>query len=325
MVKYLVLIVMLTVAHQALAQAAAQDSAKPAAAIFADTVQKLPAKKTLTYQIPANKADTLSLVDSTLSNTRRDTIFVAANNFWSADSFLYTNHPYFKFENPTRHTISIRQWQGKEAIFYSLIGLLIFFALIKNGFYRYIQDLTKIFFRTTLRQRQLRDQLLQTPLPSLLLNIFFLLSTGMFLALLVQYSGWGSQFHFWMLFLYAVIGLVIVYGIKFLVLKFLGWALQVVEATNAYIFIVFTTNKIIGIALLPFLIVLAFSNGMISQVAITLGVSMVIGLFAYRFFLSYISVHRQVKISLFHFLLYLCAFEIIPLLLINKLLFTFLR
>jgi hypothetical protein len=108
------------------------------------------------------------------------------------------------------------------------------------------------------------------------------------------------------------------------VLKFLGWALQVKEATNVYIFIVFTTNKIIGIALLPFLIVLAFTNGMISQVAITLAVSMVIGLFAYRFFLSYVSIHRQVKISFFHFLIYLCAFEIIPLLLINKLLFTFL-
>jgi hypothetical protein len=31
-----------------------------------------------------------------------------------------------------------------------------------------------------------------------------------------------------------------------------------------------------------------------------------------------------VRISLFHFFLYLCAFEIIPLLLINKLLFRFL-
>jgi hypothetical protein len=323
MVKYLFLIAMVIAGRQALAQVG-QDSLKADAETVTDTVRKLPSKKVVTYKTPAIKTDSLFLVDSTLSNKKRDTIFVAENNFWSADSFLYINHPYFSFANPTRHAISVRQWQGKEAIFYSLIGLLIFFALIKNGFYRYFQDLTKIFFRTTLRQRQLRDQLVQTPLPSLLLNIFFLLSTGIFLALLVQYSGWGRQFHFWMLFIYAVIGLIMVYGTKFLVLKFLGWALQVKEATNAYIFIVFTTNKIIGIALLPFLIVLAFTNGMISQVAITLAVSMVIGLFAYRFFLSYVSIHRQVKISFFHFLIYLCAFEIIPLLLINKLLFTFL-
>ena len=56
--------------------------------------------------------------------------------------------------------------------------------------------------------------------------------------------------------------------------------------------------------------------------AVTLSVTLVLGLLAYRYFLSYVSIHRQIKINFFHFLLYLCAFEIAPLLLINKLLFT---
>jgi hypothetical protein len=257
-----------------------------------------------------------------MSNTRRDTIVVAKANFLQADSFLYTGHPYFRFTHPTRYTISVRQWQGKEAIFYSLIGLLIFFALIKNSFQRYIQDLFKIFFRTTVRQRQIKDQLVQSPLPSLLLNIFFTLSIGMFVALLIQYFGLGRQFGFWMLFLYCVGGLVAIYAMKFLALKFMGWILQVSEAVDAYIFIVFTANKILGIALLPFVILLAFSYGIVCQVSVTLGIMLALGLLAYRYFLSYISVHRQIKINFFHFLVYLCAFEIAPLLLINKLLFT---
>jgi hypothetical protein len=48
------------------------------------------------------------------------------------------------------------------------------------------------------------------------------------------------------------------------------------------------------------------------------------GLFLYRFYLSYVSVYRLVKLQFLHFLLYLAAFEIAPLLLINKLLFQFL-
>src|SRR5213082_2353143 len=50
-----------------------------------------------------------------------------------SDSFLFTQHPYFSFTNPIHYSITIKQWQGKELIFYTLLGLLIFFALIKNG------------------------------------------------------------------------------------------------------------------------------------------------------------------------------------------------
>jgi len=288
-----------------------------------DTVIREPVKKRVIRK-PVRTNISISPVNSLLPNTRRDTIPVVNHSFWHVDSFLYTKHPFFSFSKPIRYPVSIRQWQGKEVTFYALIGLLIFFALIKNGFYRYILDLLKVFFRTTVRQRQLKDQLTQSPLPSLLLNIFFLLSVGMFLALLLTYFKLGLQYNFWMLFLYCVAGLLIIYSIKFIVLKFIGWALEIPDATEVYIFVVFTTNKIMGIALLPFLIVLALTYGTVSQLASTAGIGVIIGLFAYRYFLSYISIHRQLKISFFHFLVYLCAFEIAPVLLINKLLFTFL-
>ncbi|HJW18779.1 MAG TPA: hypothetical protein VJ499_16735, partial [Flavisolibacter sp.] len=119
------------------------------------------------------QSDTATIPEIFLPNTRRDTIW-AVQQGYNSDSAKYIGHPFFQFTNPTRHSISIKQWQGKEAIFYTLIGLLIFFALIKNGFYRYIQDLFKIFFRTSVRQRQIKEQLVSSPLPSLLLNIFFL-------------------------------------------------------------------------------------------------------------------------------------------------------
>jgi hypothetical protein len=264
-------------------------------------------------------------VDSLAPNTRRDTVLVARTLMQPGDSDYYKSHPFFGFANPTRYTISVRQWEGKEAIFYVLIALLIFFALVRNGFSRYLNDLFKTYFRTTVRQRQVKDQLLQNPLPSLLLNIFFLLSIGLYLALLLQYFGLGEQFHFWFLFLYCVLGLVFMYGLKFLSLSLMGWILQVKDAISTYIFIVFSTNKVIGIALLPFLFVLAFSGGFVKEMVFNLSFVVVLGLFAYRFFLSYVSLQRQIRVSFFHFLLYLMAFEVAPLLLINKLLFTILR
>lgn len=233
-------------------------------------------------------------------------------------------NPFFRFTDPMRYSITVKKWQGKEAIFYSMIALLIFFALIKNGFSRYMDDLFKTYFRTAVNQKQTKEQLLQSPLPSLLLNIFFVLSIGMFLALLLQHLKLGLDFNFWWLYFYCVLGLIGIYLIKFISLKFFGWIFQVSGATDGYIFIVFATNKIIGMALLPFLVLLVFTFGLINQAAMSLSIMVVSALLVYRFFLSYISIRSQIRIGFFHFLLYLLAFEIVPLLLINKLLFSFL-
>lgn len=288
----------------------------------ADTIT-LPAPVVKHVRKPVVRRDTAALADSVFSPIKTGLSIIVPAQL-TRDSLLFGDETFYRFTDPVRYSITVKQWQGKEATFYSIIGLLIFFALIKNGFPRYMSDLFASYFNFSPKQRQVKEQLTQHPLPSLLMNVFFLLSIGMFLALLLQYYHLGSELNYWLLFVYCVIGLALVYGVKFLMLKFVGWIFQVADAVETYIFIVFSTNKIIGIALLPFLVIMAFSHGLINQVAFSLSIIVVLGLLAYRFFLAYVSLRRQVRISLFHFLLYLCAFEVAPLLLINKLLFRFL-
>jgi hypothetical protein len=240
------------------------------------------------------------------------------------DSLIYINHPFYNFKNPVNKISTKRDWIGKEAFFYITIALLIFFALIRNVFNKYLQDLFRLFFRTTLRQRQIKEQMLEVPLPSLLLNIFFILSGALYLNLVLRHYHLGEQYNFWLLHMYSVFGFAIIYFVKFITLKLCGWLLKISEATDGYIFIVFATNKILGIALLPFIVLLSFTAGLINEIALTLSLMIVGLLFIYRFYLSYTSIHKLVKLEFFHFLLYLLAFEIAPLLLINKLLFKFL-
>lgn len=269
-------------------------------------------------------SDTISIAGDSLQKVNRplmlaDTILIFPS--WASPG----QRTFFRFSDPLEYSITEKHWIGKEKIFYAVIALLLFFALIKNSFQRYLVDIFRTFFRTTVKQRQVKEQLLQSPLPSLLLNIFFLISAGLFLALLFEYFRLAGDMNFWLLFLYCIAGLVGIYGIKFLTLKLLGWVFQVSEVIDGYIFIVFTTNKIIGIAVLPFVVILALSYGFINDIAINLSILVITALFAYRFFLSYVSLRKQVNISFFHFFLYLCAFEVAPLLLINKLLFRFLQ
>lgn len=240
------------------------------------------------------------------------------------DSSVYNHQPCLTFTNPVKRLVSKREWQGKEPLFYSTVVLLIFFALVRNNFSRYASDLFALFFRTTIKQRQIKEQLIQAPLPSLLLNILFIISGALFINLLLMHYGLGRNFPFWMLFSYTVIGLAAIYILKLITLKLCGWLFRMSDVTDSYTFIVFTTNKIIGITLLPFIILLAFTTGPFQQALFTMSIGVVGLLFLYRFYLSFTTIEGRLKISFFHFLVYLIGFEIIPLLLINKLLFRFL-
>ncbi|MEP6700343.1 MAG: DUF4271 domain-containing protein [Bacteroidota bacterium] len=235
------------------------------------------------------------------------------------------HNPYYGFKTKSTYPIKqdIKQFAGKDILFYLIIFLLVVFGLLRTMFPKYFSDLFRLFFRTTLKQRQIKEQLMQTPLPSLLLNVFFIISTGLYITFLFQYFNINPVDNFWLLFFYCCLGLSAAYLVKFVGLKISGWLFNMPESADAYIFIVFIINKMIGILLLPFLVLLAFTKGGIYSTSLTLSWCLVAGLLGYRFILTFAAVRNQVKVNPFHFLLYLCAFEIVPLLLVYKALLLF--
>lgn len=238
---------------------------------------------------------------------------------------ILSTHPWLGFNGPlqVKTDAEIRRPTGKEWLFYFLVLLFMIFAILRRAFPKYFGDLFRLFFRTTLKQRQIREQLMQTPLPSVLLNGFFVLSASLYICFLFQFFKVDPTGGFWTLYLYICAALSAIYFMKFVVLKFSGWLFNLGQAANAYVFVVFIINKMIGILLLPFLLLLSFSEGNIYTVAMSLSWCLVGGLLVYRFILAYGALHNLVKVNIFHFLLYLLAFEVIPVLLIYKALISY--
>ncbi len=71
-----------------------------------------------------------------------------------------------------------------DGMFYLLVVLLFYFAIVKLFFAKYLANLMTLFFRASMRQQQLSEQVLQSPFPSLLLNILFIFSGGLYGAFL---------------------------------------------------------------------------------------------------------------------------------------------
>ena len=251
---------------------------------------------------------------------------IQVGNTLQAFQEVLRHHPYYNFfGKPRAMLMQPKAVADKDALFYLLTGLLCYFAIIRILYGKYLSNISTLFFRVTMRQQQLRDQLSQAPFPSLLLNILFVITGGMFLAFLAQYYQMLPGQSFWLLWAYGAAVVMAVYFGKFIILKVIGWIFNVSNATDTYIFIIFMVNKMVGIFLIPVLILMAFPFKPFLPVVIVLTFIMLAAALGYRFLISYKPIRHEIKVSRFHFFVYLCAFEIAPLLLIYKVLLIFVK
>jgi hypothetical protein len=261
--------------------------------------------------------------DTLRFSQRKPTDYSRLNTDWSA---LLKSHPYYNFFGKGVHAgTELYERDSYDMMFYLLVLMLFYFAVVKLFFGKYLSNLLTLFFRASMRQQQLREQVLQSPFPSLLLNNLFVISGGLYGAFLLRFYRFGDPGNFWIHFLYCAVLLAVLYLLKFLLLKMTGWIFNISRTAETYLFVVFMTNKIIGIFLLPFLALISFSGPLISEIAITISLIMIAIFYVYRFLGGFSILHKEIKISGLHFILYLCAFEIAPLLLIYKVLVTYLE
>ncbi|MDE3252167.1 MAG: DUF4271 domain-containing protein [Bacteroidota bacterium] len=235
----------------------------------------------------------------------------------------YEVHPYLPMlAKPRFMVIRYHSSQSKDTLFFLVAGLVLLLALIRAAFSKYLRNLFLLFFQTSVRQKQTRDQLLQNNLASLITNFLFVISGGLYVGLLVQYKHL-SELSFWWLCLGAALVLLLVYLAKYLFLVFTGWVFNSREAAGSYIFVVFMVNKIMAILLIPFVCILAFADTALIQIGITVSLGLIILLFAYRYWVSFLAVQSKLRVNALHFLLYLCAVELLPLVLIYKVLINY--
>jgi hypothetical protein len=282
--------------------------AQPESVINTDSV----ARKTVAH-------DTIALKDSTPGNL---VPLITVPRIDTGTYRKYETHPFLPMQALAVYMlINYHREHSKDDLFYLMSGVVLCLAFVRAIFPRYFRNLFVLFFQTSLRQKQTREQLLQDNLASLMINLMYVISFGLYIALLIQYRHWSNA-SFWLLALGSALVLIFVYLGKYLFLLFTGWVFNTKEAAGTYTFIVFMINKVMGVALIPFLLILSFSSSPVIEVAITVSLFLIGALFLYRYLLSFAAIRNKLKVNALHFFLYLCAVEILPLVLIYKAVFN---
>lgn len=213
-----------------------------------------------------------------------------------------------------------RSGTSDDILFYCLIFIAFFLALTKAAFPKYFNDIFSLSFQATFRQSQTREQITQNQLPGLMLNLLFVLAGGLFVALLAKYYKW-SDLPLSQLFLYSAVILSIIYTGKYLFIQFAGWVFNARPQAGEYSFIVFLINKLIGISLVPLVFLVAYVDEPAKKISITISLCLVLLLICLRYIISMSRLRKNMHISAFHFFIYLCAVEIMPMLVVYKVLF----
>ena len=240
----------------------------------------------------SNKSNAFKLYDQTSVNSRNAQII-------------------YKIEQ--RYALS-----DKDALFYLLVGILLIYGFVNNMYPQYFQKLFSQFSQSSMRMMQNREQLLNNNFASLLLNLCFVLSFSLMASLLI-YNRHLLPISFWLVYLYICLFFTSLYLGKYICLEIAGAIFSTKELVKTYVFVVFMINKVLGILLLPFILILAFAKPIYFPAAIIGAGGLSVLLFLYRYLFSLTSVRNKLHISSFHFFLYLCAFEILPLMILYKL------
>jgi len=226
------------------------------------------------------------------------------------DSIL-ASHPMLEGKYIISDIQSPHVMESQTADFYLLLFLCLILGLIRFMDTRYFINLWRAFWNPTLSNRQLKDQLQGAGLPNLLMNIFFTFAGGAYIYYVVKFftprhSGVIPPS---LLIIMLIAGTGLIYLAKYAAVRFSGWAFRVEGITEHYLFNVFLI-----------IIILAFADHEWAQQVVIISFITSGILLLNRYFRSWQVFGSFFQYSKFHFFMYLCASELLPLAVLMKLL-----
>lgn len=239
---------------------------------------------------------------------------------FKTDSLLQ-RHPMLAQKNVIHALQQPHGFVDKTTDFYLILFLFFMLGLIRMSNPRYFQALLKAFSSPGMSNRQVKEQIEHAELPNFLMNIFFGIVTGGYLYYVINIFVPLKRSHLPQSILLGLLitGVLLIYLVKYLVIRFSGWVFRVEGVTDEYIFNVFLINKIISIALLPFIVILAFGNPTWLGTLVIFTFILIGLLWINRYMRSWQIFGSFFQYSKFHFFTYLCASELLPLAVLLKL------
>ncbi len=154
------------------------------------------------------------------------------------------------------------------------------------------------------------------------LDLLYLVNSSLFLYLLNYFFALGflPEDGFWFLIVsFTFLLFLIIFRI--IIMRTIGNIFERKELFKGFLYHFFIYNKVIGLIIIPFLIAIPYTHGLLQEWLVYTGVSIIIIIYVFRLFRAAVYVFKNV-VLFFYLILYLCSLEILPLLVVIKVLLS---
>ena len=234
-------------------------------------------------------------------------------------SGLFTRYKDFKAsEKVSRYQTGTPVLKGNLWVLGVIALLMVLFASLKISFSKQLQTIVQSFFSNRILNNLNKEDNLFTSWPFLLLFVQFGFTIGMFFYLVTQYyhmSFADSGFRF-----YVSISLLIVvlYVLKIVLLRLLGYLFDVQKAVNEYVSILYLSYFNIALMFIPLVIAFALSPVKYGPYYIAISFILLTIVFVFQFIRAGVNILSHYRFSKVYLFLYFCALEICPILILIK-------
>ncbi len=202
-------------------------------------------------------------------------------------------------------------------LFWVFVTLLAFFTTVVALSRKKLEQSYRAFFNDNYCRQLHRANQGSFSLGYFLLYVLFFLNLGIFIFLLANHYGAGIPQNFGMLALICL-GVGAAFAGKHFLLYFLEKVFPFDKEIKLYSFTIMIFSIILGIILLPVNIFAAFTAEGLKNVVIWGGLGAILATYSFRSLRGISIGSKHIMLHSFHFLLYLCAVEILPLVVILK-------
>lgn len=222
----------------------------------------------------------------------------------------------------TQSTTSIEQPAtdeptSKNHLFWLLLILLVFFTSIISFSRKKIAQSYQAFLNENFLRQLHRANQGKASLTYLLLYLLFTFNAGIFTFLVAKAYDVPLAPNFQTLLLMGL-GVSLVFALKHLLLRIVSYIYPLKKELQLYSFTIMIFSIVLGIALLPINILAAFAPESLGKGIIWLGLGAILAIYLFRSLRGLAIGSRYLMLHKFHFLLYLCAVEILPVVVLVK-------
>lgn len=202
-----------------------------------------------------------------------------------------------------------------------LLFALILIAIIRFSFSKFLFRVFDSIINYQTSSNLLLEKNMRNLRGSMFLNLLFYVNFSLFIVQYLVYILSLNQNHNNIVFfLNFFVGLMTLYGTKFIFIRFIGYVFNGIKESKEYLHTVSIFNKNLGVILLPITLSVPYMAQHTTPLLLNAGLILILIFYIFRLFRGVKILFRQ-HVSIFYMILYLCALEILPLLMIYKLLY----